>query len=169
MARPKRQAGLSWIEFSVAVAVLALIWMAALNRLLDLQEMGERTVVEMTVSNINSGLRLEMAERIMTAREASIVELAGGNPVRWLEEKPGGYLGEFPSAPDGFRPGYWYFDTAHKYLRYWPKLERYLECWRCERAGGEIVLSWHIEKADNPMFGRGSHVKMVPVTPYRWF
>ncbi|MBI3523361.1 MAG: hypothetical protein HY066_02345 [Betaproteobacteria bacterium] len=165
----QRQAGLNQLEFSMALVLLALIWLAALNRLHELQEIGEKTAVEMTIRNIQSGLRWETSERIITGREASIVELAGSNPVRWLEKPPDGYLGEFSAPPEKFSPGNWYFDTLHRELRYLPVLSRNLECRQCEQSAGEMVLSWRIARVGNPMFGPGDGVRVVVVTPYRWF
>ena len=153
----------------MALVVIALIWLMALYRFHELQELGEKTAVEMTISNVRSGLRWEMADRIMTQREASIVELAGSNPVRWMEKLPNEYLGEFSAAPEKFPPGSWYFDTQRKALYYRPILQRNLECQSCERVGGEMALSWRIAPAGNPMFGRGETVRVVAVTSYRWF
>ncbi len=163
------QAGLNQFEFMMVVIAIALLWMVALNRLRNLQEIAEKTTVEMTVRNIQSGLRWEMSERIVAGREASIAELAGGNPVRWLGKPPVDYLGEFSAAPADFLPGRWYFDTQRKELRYRPTLQRNLECTQCVRESGEIVLSWRIERAGNPMFGRGDTVRVVTAAPYRWF
>lgn len=165
----RRQAGLSMFEFSGILVVIGLLGLVALDRLHELQEIAEKTAVEMSVRNMQSGLRWEMSERIMTGREASIAGLAGGNPVRSLEKSPIDYLGEFPAAPANFPPGHWYFDTRRKELRYRPILQRNLECTQCEREGGEIVLSWRIARAGNPMFGRGDTVRVVTVAPYRWF
>jgi len=164
MARLQRQAGLNQFEFSMVLVLLGLIWLAALNRLHGLQEIGEKTAVEMTLRNIQSGLRWEMSERIITGREASIAELAGSNPVRWLEKPPDEYLGEFSAAPAGFSPGHWYFDTLHRELRYRPLLVRNLECRECVYIDDDVVLSWRIVHT-----GKGSSVRVVTVTPYRWF
>lgn len=169
MVGVQRQAGLSHLEFSVMLAVLALIWLAALNRLHEVQEMGEKTAVEMTIRNIQSGLRLEMSERIMTKHESSIVEMAGSNPVNWLEKKPDNYLGEFPGIPDRFSSGSWYFDTSRHEISYRPALQHNLECRQCEKIGGDIILSWRIARAANPMFGRGDRVGVVATAIYRWF
>lgn len=169
MASLQRQAGFSKLEFSVVLALMGAMAALALNRLHEVQEIAEKTAVEMTVRNIQSGLRWEMSERIMTKREASIAELAGGNPVRWLEKPPDGYLGEYPAAPDRFPPGTWYFDILDKELRYSPVLTRNLECRECARKRGELVLAWRIERAGNPMLGRGDLVRLLPVVPYRWF
>lgn len=166
---PRRLVGSSKLEFSVVAAVIALIAFAILNRLLDVQELGEKTAVEMTVSNIRSGLRIEMADRIMTGREGSIRELAGSNPVRWLDKQPDGYLGEFAAAPKVFQPGTWYFDTGKRNLRYWPNLERYLECSGCEAINKEAILGWRIVPAGSSAGGRSDAVKVVPVAEYRWF
>ncbi len=169
MARIHWQAGLSKLEFLVVVAVIAFTALVALERLRDVQEMGEKTAVEMTVRNIRSGLLWEMSERITTGHEASIAELAGGNPVRWLEKPPSGYLGEFPATPPNFSQGAWYFDTRHRELRYRPIQQRNLECHQCPREDGDLALSWRISPAGNPMFGRGDSVRVVAVAPYQWF
>ena len=169
MASGKHCTGLGTLEFSVILVVIGFIWLVALDRLHALQELGEKTAVEMTVSNMRSGVRWEMADRIMTGREASLVELAGSNPVRWLEKSPEGYLGEFAAPPERFPPGSWYFDVSSKELHYRPILVRNLQCQQCERIAGEVALSWRIARSGNPMFGRGDTVRIVAITPYRWF
>ncbi|MBI5922451.1 MAG: hypothetical protein HY847_12525 [Betaproteobacteria bacterium] len=163
-----QQTGLERLEFTMVLVVMAFLWLMAFNRLQDLQEIGEKTKVEMTIRNIRSGLHWEMSDRIMTAREASIGELAGTNPVRWLEKIPENYLGEFSSTPEKFPRGSWYFDTSQHLLQYRPSLGNHLICVECQLVDGEITLGWRIEKIGNPMFGR-SMVKLVELTNYRWF
>ncbi|MCX7171658.1 MAG: hypothetical protein NTY41_15615 [Proteobacteria bacterium] len=169
MERIRRQVGLNKFEFSIVLVVLGPVWLLALDRFNELQEIAEKTAVEVTIVNIRSGLRWEMSERIMTGREASIVELVGSNPVRWLEKPPEGYLGEFSAAPPRFPSGSWYFDGLRKVLFYRPILRRNLACQACQRVDGDIAMGWRIAPTGKPPPGRVGSVQVVTDTPYRWF
>jgi hypothetical protein len=162
-------AALAGLEFPLVVILLGTLWHTVFDRTSEGEELGEKAVVEFTVRNVRSGLEMEMAERMLTGHEGKIAEMAGSNPVRWLEKPPQGYLGEFSVTPDKFPPSTWYFDKARKVLIYRPARTQNLTCSQCEQEEGHILLSWRIERMGNPMFGRGDRVKIVPVATYQWY
>jgi len=178
----KRQAGsikLNWLlslpaalvglEFPLVVIVLGALWHTVFERSSYGEELGEKAAVEFTIRNVRSGLELEMAERMLNGHEGKIAEMAGSNPVLWLEKLPQGYLGEFSTVPDKFPPATWYFNKERKVLIYRPARTENLTCSQCELLAGHILLSWRIDRMGNPMFGRGDRVRIVPVAPYQWF
>lgn len=113
----------SLLQFSVALAVIGVLAAFLFDALYDVQEQAERTVMEATVRNMNSGLRLEAATRAMRGQEASIGQLVGANPVQWLEHPPAGYSG---TCQLELAPGEWCFDAATHEIVYRPRVDRHL-------------------------------------------
>ena len=67
-----RQTGLSWLEFSVVASVLAVLAGSLLTALLYYEELAEATVVQLTIENIRSGLRYQIADRLVAGRTPEI-------------------------------------------------------------------------------------------------
>lgn|GEM_PF-999682 len=162
-------AALAGLEFPLVVILLGTLWHVAFDHTKEGEELGEKAAVEFTIRNVRSGLEMEMAERMLTGHERKIAEMAGSNPVLWLEKPPQGYLGEFSTAPEKFPPATWYFDKQRKMLIYKPSRTDNLTCNQCDQVSGHILLSWRIQGMGNPMFGRGDRMRIVPVAPYTWF
>jgi len=165
MARTERQCGLSKLEFLLVLAVIAVLLLVALEQMKEVQELSEEMVVEATLRNISSGLRYAMAEDIIHGTEGRIAERVGGNPVRWLDQPPAGYLGEFPATPEPLPAGAWVFDSTRRELCYRPKLFKHLVI-----AGDGQLLRWRIESvAASPASARVSAVRVAAVQVYSWF
>ncbi|MDP2810880.1 MAG: hypothetical protein Q8O34_12095 [Rhodocyclaceae bacterium] len=163
---PPRQKGLNRFEFSVAVSVTGVIATVFLVKVLDAQELGERTKVEATVRNVQAGLHWAMAEALMRGEEDRVAELPGSNPVRWLDNPPEGYLGEFDGAPTVVASGAWYFDRRRSELAYRPRLTHHLTV-----TGGGAELRWRIvpgQGVGQPALRGGASPVIVAVTLYRW-
>ncbi|MDO9067127.1 MAG: hypothetical protein Q7W05_01565 [Deltaproteobacteria bacterium] len=135
-----RQSGLSKFEFLVIIAVIGFISWLGLERLTYLQVLGEKTAVEATILNIQTGLRYAMAERVIRGEEQRIAEMGGSNPVQWLEKPPQDYVGECAGE---HAAGSWCFDLRSRELRYRPRLDLGLQPPRPKPG----VLSWRIERA----------------------
>ncbi len=159
------QAGISKFEFLVVLTVIGIVSWVGLAQLRQVQEMGEKTVVEATVRNIQSGLQHEMGHHLAQGTEASIADIVGSNPVRWLERPPAGYLGEFDSAPPAMVPGQWFYDRARRELVYWPRLSRNL---KVEAADGR--LRWRVEPSGGPrQTVQVTRVRVSAAVAYRWY
>jgi hypothetical protein len=62
---------------------------------------------------------MRVASYMISGRESEIENLRNENPVKWLQETPADYAGEFyADAYARVRPGSWYFDLTRHELVY---------------------------------------------------
>jgi general secretion pathway protein G len=113
----RRQRGASQLELAVSIALFAIFLVVFLERASYYQEYAEKTAMEMTVANMRTGLRYQIADLIINNRLSEIPALADDNPVNWLAGQPENYLGEFDSLPDG-TAGKWFYDKRNRELVY---------------------------------------------------
>jgi hypothetical protein len=128
------------LQFSVIVAVSGILWMLLLDSLRAIQEQSERTVMESTVRNMNSGLQFEIAARIMRGEEASLPLLVGNNPMIFLDKVPQDYTGTCPGTTS---PGTWCFDVGTRDIVYRLRQDSNL----AYPADGRRELRWRIVSA----------------------
>jgi hypothetical protein len=83
-----RQLGITALELALAIGLIATFAGFLLLGLQRVQEMSERTAVQMTIMNFRSALRLQMAHYIISGQEAELPKLVGANPARWIEPPP---------------------------------------------------------------------------------
>jgi len=115
---PLRQRGASILEFAVCMALMGIFGFVLLERSLYYQEYAEKTAMESTAENIRTGLRYKVADLILANRMSEIATLADENPMNWLAEQPGNYLGELDAPPTSEPKGLWYFDRRNRELVY---------------------------------------------------
>lgn len=149
----KRQSGLGKFEFLVVVAVIGFISWLGLERLTYLQVLGEKTAVETTILNIQTGLRYASAGHIIRGEERRIAEMVGSNPVQWLEKPPQDYVGECAGE---LGTGRWCFEPSSRELRYRPRLGLGLQ----PPPPKPEVLSWRIESSAG-----AASVRIVALSP----
>ena len=157
-----------WIfQFSVVIAVTGVLAAALFNAMRFVQERAERTVVLATVRNMDSGVKLEVARRVMNGVEATIPSLVGGNPTEWLTGVPEGYVG---NCTGDLVEGGWCFDQASREIVYRPVLDRYLKY----PQEGQKMLRWRISSSAE-MAGRRSvegravgAIGIVSTTSFEW-
>ena len=114
-----RQQGFSLFEMVIVIVLLAILTGVFLQRILSLQEMTEKTVMEITVTNMRTGLRYKIAKLMIESGSQDFPPLLDENPINWLQKPPENYQGEFTSLSDKeILPGNWYFDTGAKLLVY---------------------------------------------------
>jgi general secretion pathway protein G len=167
-ARHVRQAGITWIEFSVVASVLAVVAASLLTRLLYYEELAEATVVQMTIQNIRSGLRYQVADRLVAGRTPEIAQLLGANPVSWLERPPDGYVGMVRTGSIRSLPaGSWFHDIDRGEIGYVPKLSFHLEI--APDAEGRAILRWRMQALRSASPWETEGLTLAPVSPYRWF
>jgi len=128
------------LKFSVALTVIAILWLVLFDRLQWILEESERTMMAATVSNMASGLRLEVAARMIRGEEAALPALAGRNPIDFLATPPAGYRGDCPAG--ALEPGSWCFDAATHEIAYRPRRDR-----RLTYPAGRHELRWRIAAA----------------------
>ena len=109
----RRQAGSGLLEFAIAAMVLAVLGWFLLVAVGGVQEQAEKKKFEMTVANIEAGLRYEASSRLARGVANPARTLLAGNPIRWLATRPDNYLGEYPGRlADAKRVGVWYYDQS---------------------------------------------------------
>jgi hypothetical protein len=159
----RRQGGLTVFEAAVALGVIAVFACFLLTALLRAQEMAERTAVQMTVMNLRSALRLQMAHYVINGQEAELTTLVGANPIRWTDPPPG-YLGELADVKESeTKPGSWYFDSGRRELVYSPNLDSAL----ARSPSGSQTLRWRIRAGTQSGMLRG--INLVATEQISWF
>jgi type II secretory pathway pseudopilin PulG len=161
-------AGFTLLELVVVVCVVALLGLAAIDRLLYLREQAEKAMLEQNIQMLKTALRFQVAAAVAADRPAEIAALAGKNPVDWLEEPMAGYQGEL-AAPPACR-GCWYFDTNRRELLYLVDRGDYF----APDAWGEKRVRMRVEVVLPQVSGADAVKTPMPlarlvVEPYRWF
>ena len=165
--RPLRQAGITLLEFSIVAAALVTIAGSLLTALLYYQELAEAMVVQMTVQNIRSGLRYQIAGRLVAGRTREMGQLLRDNPVSWLDSSPDGYVGMVRTDTVRTLPaGSWFYDVDRGEIGHVPKLSFYLAMEPPER---EKILRWRMQALRSLTPSEVEGLMLVTVSPYRWF
>lgn len=170
-----RGGGFSLLELVVVVALIAVLWFVAIDRLLRLRIDAERVAMLQVLGGLRSALGLEVAERVVRRGLASLVELQGANPMALLAETPHNYLGEL-DAPDpaSVPPGSWYYDRRGRVLVYRVRHPGAFEGGPAEgppRARFRVEVVWRDRDGDgrlDPGVDGIGGVRLAPVEPYRW-
>jgi general secretion pathway protein G len=163
-----RGRGFTLLELVVAIAVIGVLAAVLLARLAYYQEMAEKAAMEATLATIKTGLQLQLAELILTNRQAEASRLETEDPVRWLEQKPANYAGAYREPPE---PGTWYYDAPRRELVYTVNTGSRLAL--ADGAPGKELRFRARLIRDRARFGGEevegvSGVVLVPVRPYRW-
>ena len=116
------QRGYSQFELICVIIIASVLMSVLLNRTLHFQALAEKHAMEMTIINMRSGLRLQVAELLIAERMDEVGDLVTENPINWLEAPPPNYLGELRSPEHSKLPGNtWYFDPGPRELVYIPR------------------------------------------------
>ena len=123
MIKPSR-AGFTLIELILVLIVISVLGVTALDRFRYYQERAEKAAMEATLAAFKMGLQLQLAELIVTNKQMAVAQLERENPMRWLQEPPGNYLGEYTTPT---QPGNWYYAMNEHELVYVPNNSAYLD------------------------------------------
>lgn len=111
--------GFSLIEMIVAVILVGILYVIAIDKLLEMRVDAERAALENMVGTLQSALNIEVAAHIVRDDIKGLYALEGSNPMNRLSKKPKNYLGELPGPdPAIVEGGNWYFDTRDGTLIY---------------------------------------------------
>lgn len=115
-----RNRGFTLFELIVVLVIVSLMSAFLARRLGDYQELAEKVTMEQTVQAARSGLQLKIAALLLRGPASELAALSGSNPVVFLADPPGAYLGEYADSRNvgEFQPGSWYFDTERRELVY---------------------------------------------------
>ncbi|MDH3531983.1 MAG: type II secretion system GspH family protein [Gammaproteobacteria bacterium] len=118
-ARRCQVRGFTLLELVVVIAIIGVLIAVAANRLLPYMDEAERVAVLRVEGQLRSSLVMEAAQRIVRGQSASISELEGSNPVKFLLEPPKNYVGELQKSEIGQAPTrHWYFEQDGQRLVY---------------------------------------------------
>lgn len=164
----------SRLEFTAALAGIAVLVGAFLFKTFTLMVDGERAAFTVQVTNLRVALMLEVASRLTRQGPASMAELQGSNPMTLLGDIPGNYLGPLDAPNAGsIAGGQWYFDTSQGALVYQVRHGRYFRTplKPPKRARFVIALQFHDDDEDGEYdFGtdRVYGAALQSLDPYEW-
>jgi prepilin-type N-terminal cleavage/methylation domain-containing protein len=165
MIKPSR-AGFTLIELILVLIVISVLGVTALDRFRYYQERAEKAAMEATLAAFKMGLQLQLAELIVTNKQMAVAQLERENPMRWLQEPPGNYLGEYTTPT---QPGNWYYAMNEHELVYAPNNSAYLDTRRS--ANKELRFRVAIRYAFDATTGRKtpSGASIVQTREFKWF
>lgn len=172
MSQRKGSSGLPIMEIAVVASVAAILMTVFLHYSLYYLELSEKSAMDLLVTHMRSGLRLEKARLYITGKEAEMQKLADTNPIRWLKAPPKNYLGERSDiSPKAIPAGQWLFNPKDHILYYQPQRHRYLYRGTTLYQGTiqfKMTLSRLPETTSNnaDVF---REVEITSITPYHWF
>lgn len=177
--RERWQCGFTLIELIVVVCLIAVFLSIALDRLRRYQESAEKSVVELTIASMQSGLQLRLAALLIKGDDKAIRSLDNANPVQFLADVPAGYKGEITGSDGSLSGRSWYFDASRRELVYVPDLTAHLVINGAPQEPTALprlrFRTW--VEFGNPPPGSSNSLdgldlkgaRIVTVVPYSWF
>ena len=126
------------LEFSLAVVVIGIAGYFLLAALWRVQAEAERTMVESTIRNVNSAVRMAQAQLIIQGRESEVPGLFAGSPARWLEAPLPGYIEVEREGDVTHTAGGWVWVRQTGVLYYSPRHHEALGV----AGGGAVAWRW---------------------------
>ena len=162
--------GFSLFELIIVMVVLALSSGVLFGRIVNYQELAEKSAMENTAGAVRSALAIQVASLVGRGKLDELPKLANINPMNLLAEVPNNYLGEYYGQVDDVQPGSWYFDLQARQLVY---LVRHVECFQTQKPGIKAVRyqvslvynDWSAANANGKDIGG---IVLKEVTPYTW-
>jgi hypothetical protein len=152
------QRKLTRVEIAVYAGIVAALIAVFASYMIDYMEMAEKTAMQTTLSNMNTGLNLDYAGRLIAGERMDKAGWMSGNPFALARTFPPGYGGELAGrdAASLPRPA-WIFDPARREIVYLPRLHKHL------RGTGEAEIRFRLD-----LHPSGFGFVLVPVSPYDW-
>lgn len=146
---------LSALELGISAALIAVVLAVFLDRVLYYMELAERTVVMLTVNNVNAALNVRRAYGMLAGKA---VNDRRRNPFELAGVSPANFLGEIDSPNlAALERGQWVFDRSRGELIYLPRLHRALTT-----PDPEGAIRFRLELRGPELF------MLVPTSDYRW-
>ena len=151
-----RQRGYSRFELVFVIIIASVVMWVLLDRTRYFQALAEKHTMEMTIINMRSGLRLQVAELLIAERMDEVGDLVTENPINWLEAPPPNYLGEFRNPQPSALPGNtWHFDPGRRELVYIPHRGNFF--WEDPAEQKTVILRVTAAKRPPAIAGSGAH------------
>ncbi len=170
----EEQAGFTFLELTVVIVVISILFLFAYQRYLDLLVDVEKASVAQTLGILRSATGMKVAKLIVDGKIGALPDYEGSNPVKLLAEVPENYRGE-TANPLVFREqdGIWFFDTKAGLLVYQVKNR---EAFFSEMEGSnQARFRMQLVYEDNNRNGRFERaiddlagLRLRPVDNYSW-
>lgn len=149
------QRGYSRFELVFVIIIASIVMLVLLDRTRHFQALAEKHAMQMTIINMRSGLRLQVAELLIAERMDEVDDLVTENPINWLEAPPPNYLGELRNPQRSTLPGNtWYFDPGRRELVYIPHRGNFF--WEDPAGEKTVVLRVTAAKRSPVIVGSGA-------------
>lgn len=124
MRPSKGEHGFSLLELGVAITMICVFAGVLLQRLLFYEAYSERVYFDLTVRQMQSALRMRVAQLMISKQPVDYVKIAAENPMDWLEKKPSGYVESLNGDDaENLKDGEWAFDKTRHDIIYRPRLD----------------------------------------------
>lgn len=111
------QSGASRFDFAISICIIAILVTSLLFSLNRAQNQVEAVTMETDLVNMRWGLRELWAHRNATGQSLAVNEIDNANPLKFLNDQPKNYTGEYTETPPGAQ-SIWYFNTKAQRLIY---------------------------------------------------
>jgi type II secretory pathway pseudopilin PulG len=119
MTGPRRRDGITLLEITLVIGLLAILAAVLATRLDRLQVDAERAAMAHVLHTVKSVIALQFASYVAEGRRGDLGLLVGTNPMELLSTPPVNYLGSMHADdPGSVRGGHWYFDEDNRFLIY---------------------------------------------------
>lgn len=175
VSRPQaRQRGFSLLELVVVIILVAILFLAAFDRLLPIRGDAEAAHVATVIGGLRSAIGLEAAARVTRDGLSALAGLEGINPVTLLQDWPDTYIGETANVDrTEIGPGTWYFDSSSEALVYQVRFPQYMKS-ESERP---TELRWRVTLQYEDVDGSGRYepesdrpqgLRLEPLDAHEW-
>jgi general secretion pathway protein G len=168
--------GFTLLELMVVVSIIAVLATTLLNRIGVYQEQAEKAAMEQTVGSIRSALAMQFADLIVHGRVNEVPSMLKQNPVTFLAQPPGNYVGEYYAPkPGDVVSGHWYFDLQNRNLIYSVNNKAHFKSEEDGRIRFQVRLVTGVEmtgyKGQSNVSNKNNieGVILEQVVPYSWF
>jgi len=167
------QTGLSAVELSIVLVLLAVLSAVALNRIWAIQADAERVGLEYFVGSLRSAVGIKVASLVARSDLPGIAALADSNPMDLLSELPrnfrGVQAGDESAAVEG---GEWYFDRTSRMLVYRVRnADMFFGGFGPPAEARFLLVPVYEDRNRNGRFDTGDaiqNVRLETVRAYRW-
>jgi hypothetical protein len=116
----------NYLQSGLYVIIAGILAAVLLERLLTYAEAAEKAAMEMTLSQLHSGLYARVALLALRGEYETIDALPRRSPFATAVMQATNYRGEFVGVPAEIEGGNWLYDRLRNELVYVPNLKRYL-------------------------------------------
>jgi general secretion pathway protein G len=170
----RKGSGFSLLELVIVIVLISVLLAVAIERLLAMKAMAERSAIEQVVGTMRSAITIRLAELAIRGKLSDATSLAGTNPMLLLSERPQNYLGElFAPNPASLAAGHWYFDSRDGVLCYLVESADYFQSGLPGPARVRFSIQPVFDDVDrNGRYDAGIDFlrgfRLAPLEPYSW-